>query len=98
MISADILIDRKTYSQLLKHLLPRRPQAEEAGFGFARYETNPTAKVILLEWTAAKAADFKFRSLYGIELTDECRARTIKRAHDLKASIIEFHSHPLSKT
>lgn len=28
-----------------------------------------------------------------IELTDEIRAKVIKRAHDLSATLVEFHSH-----
>src|SRR6266487_1407438 len=29
-----------------------------------------------------------------MELADETRAQVIKRAHDLGASMVEFHSHP----
>ena len=29
-----------------------------------------------------------------IELTDDMRAKIIKKAHDLDAALVEFHSHP----
>ena len=36
---------------------------------------------------------FENRSSFHFELSDEIRAKIIKKAHDLDCSIIEFHSH-----
>jgi hypothetical protein len=38
--------------------------------------------------------DFEFHSGYHIELTDEARARIIKKAWDTGTTPVEFHSHP----
>ena len=45
---------------------------------------------------AAKLGPDEFESQLGdyLELADETRARLIKRAHDLQASLVEMHSHP----
>ncbi len=40
---------------------------------------------------------FVEHSRYFLHLTDETRGRVIKRAHDLSAALIEFHSHPLQR-
>ena len=40
------------------------------------------------------AADFEVQVPDYLELADGTRARLIKRAHDLDASLIEMHSHP----
>jgi proteasome lid subunit RPN8/RPN11 len=90
-----IALDAGMHGRLLPHLLPVRGRYEEAAFVLARTErggegaTFRAVELILLgpEW-------FEVRSPVYLELTDACRGMVIKRAHDLNASLIEFHSHP----
>jgi len=94
-VRAVLELSAEVYTAILKHLLRANPKSEEAGFCFA--ERTAPERFKLLEWSLVASDEFAYRSLYHIELTDHCRAKVIKRAHDLKASLIEFHSHPLSQ-
>jgi len=95
MQSSRIILAENTYQALRNHLLPSKPKAEEAAFCFARYEADYGFESV--DWMPVPISDFAHRSLFHIELTDENRAKVIKRAHDLNASIVEFHSHPKSR-
>lgn len=78
------------YEDLLSHLLPPPPRVEEAVFVFVL--TKPLPSETRLEFLAAEklsAKDFAVQHELYLELTDEARRRLIKRAHDLKASIID---------
>lgn len=82
------------YNDMWKHLLPPEPKSEEVAFLFA--EASHSAGEINLEfrdWYAVPPSGFIIKSAYYIELNDETRATVIKRAHDLKACLVEFHSH-----
>jgi hypothetical protein len=46
-----------------------------------------------LDWYPVHPAGFVRQYEYHFELTDEVRAEVIKKAHDLKASLVELHSH-----
>lgn len=50
-------------------------------------------RFVFVNWDPISPKDFAFRSGYHIELADEVRAKVIKHAHDLKASLVEMHSH-----
>jgi hypothetical protein len=65
---------------------------EEAAFAFLMPDADGT-RFTLVEWIAIPATGFASRSGWHLELTDEMRARVIKRAHDLGACLGEFHSH-----
>lgn len=81
-------------ASIWEHLLDSRTDDEEAAFVFAEYrETDRSREFRLLEWLAVPADGFADRSPYYFELTDEMRARIIKRAHGLGASVVELHSH-----
>jgi hypothetical protein len=81
-------------SALWRHLLPRRLIAEEAAFAFARWESEPQDQVLrCLEWLPVSQRGFASRSRFHFELSDRTRGFVIKRAHDLGASLVEFHSH-----
>jgi len=95
MQSSRIILAENTYEALRHHLLPIKPRAEEAAFCFAQFRSDYGFEC--LEWMPVPVSDFEYRSLFHIELTDENRAKVIKRAHDLNASIVEFHSHPRAK-
>lgn len=87
----------EVHAALQEHLLPAQPEAEEAAFVFARaVAAAPLGETVFrcLDWEVVSPEGFAHRSLRAIELSDETRARIIKRAHDLQSSIVEFHSHP----
>ena len=88
------------YEEILEHLLPESPASESAGFLFVvpQPPESDTQVYEHIEWYPVHRDGFVDRSWYHLELTDETRAYVIKRAHDLRASIVEVHSHPGSRT
>src|SRR5262249_27610969 len=69
-------------------------QIEEAAFGFAaQHESSDSVLFRMVEWIAVPPSGFAIQTGYHIELTDAMRASVIKRAHDLSACLVEFHSH-----
>ena len=60
-------------------------------------QDNDIKEFEFVEWYPVPPDGFVERSWYHLELTDEVRAGVIKRAHDLGASIVEFHSHAGSR-
>jgi hypothetical protein len=88
-------LPKDVHRALLKHLLPPDSLVEEAAFVFV-HSTSDRGKVVFrfIEWFAVQPEGFVHRSEGYLELTDTMRAQVIKRAHDLGASIVEFHSHP----
>ncbi len=83
------------FDELTRHLLPPDSVREEAAFLFA--EANRFGDHVSFEVVeTAKLSPAEFESQLGdyLELTDATRARLIKRAHDLGASLVEMHSHP----
>lgn len=81
--------------ELTVHLLPPDSEREEAAFLFVaptRSEDHISFEVV----ETAKLAPNEFASQLGdyLELSDDTRARLIKRAHDLQACLVEMHSHP----
>ena len=89
---AILVLPRTVHDELQRHLL-RNPNAnEEAAFVFAKHSTAGN-RFTFIEWFPVPPEGFVVQLPYHFELTDETRARVIKRAHDLGSSIIEFHSH-----
>jgi hypothetical protein len=84
------------HKSLQTHLLPPRSKNEQAAFVFARAEISAENKTVFrfLDWLALKADNFAAQHDVYLELRDEMRGSLIKRAHDLNASLVEFHSHP----
>jgi hypothetical protein len=82
-----------TYRDLWKHLVPRRQGNEEAAFCYARPLQGQSGTYEVIGCRRILPGEFAFQSDYHIELRDDVRAEIIKRAHDLDASIVEFHSH-----
>ena len=97
MHTSSLNIPSDQHQRVMKHLLPRRPKTEEAAFLFCRaLQTDAATEFHFLDLHLVPPSEFNYKSLYGIELNDHCRASVIKRAHDLNASLLEFHSHPRS--
>jgi hypothetical protein len=93
-MSATLKLGREDHAAVLSHLQPRGADVEQAAFGFAT--TTGTVDGVtfdMKEWFPVPAAGFAYQGGYHIELTDETRAAVIKRAWDLKMSLVEFHSH-----
>jgi len=89
-----LVLPRPVRDGLWAHLLPHPGAPEEAAFGFAMRDPEPGDDLYrYVGWFPVPPEGFASRSPIHFELTDEIRARAIKQAHDLGASLIEFHSH-----
>lgn|GEM_PF-732713 len=80
-------------AKLWSHLLHN--DLEQVAFVFAAIETNADATVFTAkDHYLATPDDFEIQSEFHVELSDEARARIIKRAWDTGTTPIELHSHP----
>lgn len=89
-------LPEEIHKAIWSHLLPPRPKKlEEAAFLFVRQGTGSdgTLNFHHAEWLPVPAEGFESRSAYHFELTDAMRGSIIKRAHDLRCSVVELHSH-----
>lgn len=79
----------------MAHLIPRAENGrEQAAFLFAREQRRAGEAVFdVVETRKLRLIDFAVQDGDYIELADETHAALIKRAHDLKTSLIEIHSH-----
>jgi hypothetical protein len=83
------------YEDLVAHLLPGDSPYEQAAFLFAVVQrTEEGVALEVIDSAKLVAADFEVQARDYLELADATRARLIKRAHDLGASLVEMHSHP----
>lgn len=82
------------YKDLIGHLLPRECRQEQGAFLFAR-AVRSDGEIVFEVIESAKLGrdDFAMQEGDYLEMADETRARLIKRAHDLNASLVEMHSH-----
>jgi hypothetical protein len=82
------------HQAVIAHLLPPDSDLEQAAFGFAERVSERGASVFrILDWMPVPPDGFEVQLPYHLELTDATKAAVIKRAHDLGASLVEFHSH-----
>jgi len=82
------------YAELRTHLLPPRGECEEAVFLFVdTISQDGECHFRVREMAKLMPEDFAVRHADYLELLDPVRARLIKRAHDLGASLVEVHSH-----
>lgn len=95
-MSGVIEMSDAAWRELRNHLLPPNSQIEEGAFLLARHELTNGQRIVFrhIETILLNRQDFASQEEDYLELADETRARLIKRAHDLEASLIEFHSHP----
>jgi proteasome lid subunit RPN8/RPN11 len=94
----DVLLElpAAVHQAMQEHLLPHDSKNEQAAFVFVRAKTSAGNSIIFrfLDWLPLKADNFAAQHEVYLELRDEMRGSLIKRAHDLNASLVEFHSHP----
>lgn len=86
----SISVPIEIYRDLIAHLSPA--DVEHVAFLF----TAPPADgepLRVIEIYPVPPDGFGFQSDYHVELTDEVRARVIKRASDLAGCLVEAHSH-----
>lgn len=89
-----IELSASLFDSLRSHLLPNVMHAEEAAFLFAHVANEERGlRFRVIDWYPVPEEGFVERSLYYLELTDETRGLVIKKAHDLRCSLIEAHSH-----
>lgn len=83
------------HSDLMGHLLPPGGLQEQAAFLFAQAESGADPVMLnVIEAMKLTVADFDAQEGDYLEMADATRARLIKRAHDIGASLVEMHSHP----
>lgn len=95
MTESMLELPRGIYQDMRSHLLPTDSKDEQAAFVFAQTTTSGNCTVFrFVDWLPLKSQNFAAQHEAYLELRDEMRGSLIKRAHDLNASLIEFHSHP----
>jgi hypothetical protein len=78
--------------ELWAHLLQN--DTEQVAIVFAAVEAKDNTTVFVAKDAyLASAGDFEIHSEFHVELTDEARARIIRKAWDTGTSPVEFHSH-----
>lgn len=95
MGAATLELPSRIYQQLHAHLLRLDSRVEQAAFVFARAVRDGENKTAFqfVDWLPIPPEGFAVQLEYHIELADDQRQAIIKQAHDLNASVIEFHSH-----
>ena len=95
MVQVVLQVPSSVYEEIQAHLLDKNAESESAGFMFVAPATQDGDTDVYehVEWLPVPPDGFVENSWFHLELTDEFRASVIKRAHDLGASIVEFHSH-----
>lgn len=85
----------RVYDEIQTHLIEKNSTIEAAGFMFVVPRPNDDCTLVYehVEWCPVPPEGFVENSGFHLELTDKFRAGVIKRAHDISASIVEFHSH-----
>lgn len=85
------------YQDIMRHLLPLNTTSEQAAFAYAIADyINQVLYISFIDWELIDKKDFTCHTDVHLELSHEKQAQIIKKAHDLKASIVEWHSHPFS--
>ncbi|MDP9225950.1 MAG: hypothetical protein M3P18_19360 [Actinomycetota bacterium] len=93
-MSVSIRLPAEVQTAIWRHLLADKDGPEEAVFVFARASSLEGRHVFEhIDWFRVPREGFALHSAFHFELAEEQQAAIIKRAHDLGASIIEFHSH-----
>lgn len=94
-MSAVLAFPRAVKAAIWRHLVPPGRGPEQVAFAFALSEGHETGLDVFrcAEWESVPAAGFESRSPVHFELAEATQAKAIKRAHNLGACLVEFHSH-----
>jgi hypothetical protein len=92
-MKAIVRMSPEVIRELMEHLLPEGGACEEAAFLYANFHINDFIYFEICAVDKLLPSDFDVRECDYLQLKDATRARLIKRAHDLNASLIEIHSH-----
>ncbi len=93
-MSLEVQMDPSEWASLQRHLLKGR--REQVAFALSEFaESEGSERFVVKEIGFADDADFDVQSEFHITLTDDALARLIKRAWDLRLSVVELHSHPM---
>ena len=94
-MTRTLILTPELHHALWSHLLPADSHREQAAFLFCKVAQHDDGLVFeAIDAEFLRADDFAAQYSDYIELTDGCRIRLIKRAHNLGAALAEFHSHP----
>ena len=94
-MSAYLELPPSHKAEIWSHLLPIGERGERAAFAFVRHVPQATEhRFDFIEWYAVPRSGLAKPNAFQVELTDETKAKVIKRAHDLEACLVELHSHP----
>ncbi len=83
-----------SYDELMSHLFSNDEHCETAAFMFAETSRiRGRARFDVIDMYKLHECDFVEQRSHYIELRESTQADVIKRAHDLRTSLIEIHSH-----
>lgn len=95
MSRTSIRMSQQDFDSIRHHLLPPDGLCEEAAFLCAKSSfRNELLRLDVVDVLLIPPEGFASRSPCYLELRDTTRAKIIKKAHELGASLIECHSHP----
>ena len=93
-MKVSLMTSGREHRELMKHLLPTHTQREQAAFLYAQARhSRDEVRFDVIETRKLATDDFAVQLRDHFELCDKSRAEVIKRAHDLRASLVEIHSH-----
>lgn len=92
MLKTYLSVPGKIYDHLRSHVL--KSELEGAAFAYVKPQATMDSLIFeLMDWDPVHEDGFDSRSEYHLSLSNDMRAHVIKSAHDLEASLVEFHSH-----
>lgn len=98
MSSVSLLMSESEWTSTRAHVLSGPDGAEDAAFLFVKPEVHGSEiRLRHLETFLVPPDGHRHQSPYYLELAEHIRPYVIKRAHDLGASLVEIHSHPMQE-
>lgn len=92
MKEVHLSIPENTFNKLQAHVL--KTSLEDAAFAYVKSHIRNDRLIFeVIDWDPIHENDFESRSAYHLSLSFETQGKIIKKAHDLNASLVEFHSH-----
>lgn len=92
MKEVHLSISESTFNELRSHVL--KTSLEDTAFAYVRPHRNNGQLIFeVVDWDPIHESNYESRSAYHLSLSFETQGKVIKKAHDLNASLVEFHSH-----